>query len=171
MSKAIETAIHLEKWKRARRLIRARLRKEPKSHWLLTRLSLTYYEEQRYLTSLRYSRNALKLAPMCPLVLWDYAGTLQMLRKHRAAIRVYGKILTRTVTEVANGDCGEGTGRARALLADCHYRRALSYEKLEQNEIAIEDYRKHLKMRWSGCRSIYPVRNVRKLLLELTSRI
>jgi hypothetical protein len=77
MSKAIEAAIRTEKWERVRQLIRAELKEEPDSHWLLTRLSLTYYEEQAYRKSLSYSRKALKLAPRCPRALWDYAGCLQ----------------------------------------------------------------------------------------------
>jgi hypothetical protein len=42
MSKEIETLIEMEDWKGARQLIRVALRKEPDSHWLLTRLGLTY---------------------------------------------------------------------------------------------------------------------------------
>jgi hypothetical protein len=60
MSKAIEVAIRSERWKKARQLIRARLREQPDSHWLLTRLGLTYYEERAYRASLSYSRKALR---------------------------------------------------------------------------------------------------------------
>lgn len=168
MSKAIEAAINLERWKRARRLIRAELRKEPRSHWLLTRLGLTYYEEHEYRASLRYSKMALKLAPSCPLALWDYAGSLQMLGRHRAALLVYGKILSRSIAPIANGDCGEGLSWARGLLADCHYRQAISHKRSGDQQIAIRAYRKHLKMRGPGCQSIYPIRTVRKQLSELT---
>jgi tetratricopeptide (TPR) repeat protein len=79
MSKAIEAAIRSERWKKARQLIRAELNEKPNSHWLLTRLGLTYYEERAYRASLWYSQKALRLAPECLLALWDYAGSLQML--------------------------------------------------------------------------------------------
>jgi tetratricopeptide (TPR) repeat protein len=167
MSKAIEAAIRKEKWKEARRLIRADLREKPDSHWLLTRLGLTYYEERSYRTSLSYSQKALKLAPLCPLALWDYAGSLQMLGRHRMALRVYRQLLSRGAAQIAHGDCGEGRGRARGLMADCLYRQAQSYRKLKQPKSAIDAYRRHLRMRGSGCRSIYAVRTVRKELAEL----
>jgi tetratricopeptide (TPR) repeat protein len=167
MSKAIEAAIRSKHWKKARQLVRAELRKEPGSHWLITRLGLTFYEERAYRTSLAYSQKALKLAPGCPLVLWDYAGALQMLGKHRLALRVYRQLLSRGVERIAYGDCGEGRRWARGLIADCHYRVATSYRKLKKRSAAIDSYQKHLKMRGPGCSSIYAVRTVRKELSEL----
>jgi tetratricopeptide (TPR) repeat protein len=162
MSNAIETAIRLENWKKARQLIRGALGREPGSHWLITRLGLTYYEERAYRASLSYSRRALKLAPECPLALWDHAGSLQMLGRHRMALRIYRQILSRGVEELAYGDCGEGRRWARGLVADCLYRQAHSYKKLKEREAAINSYRKHLRMRGPGCKSIYAVHIVRK---------
>lgn len=167
MSKAIEAAIHSEKWKKARQLIRAELKEKPDSHWLLTRLGLTYYEERAYRKSLSCSRKALRLAPHCPLVLWDYAGSLQMLGRHRMALRVYRQLLSRGVEQVAHDDCGEGRSWARGLIADCLYRQAQSYTELKEQKAAIDSYRKHLKMRGPACRSIYAVRTVRRELSEL----
>ena len=167
MSKAIETAIRSERWEKARRLIQAALKREPHSHWLMTRLSLTYYEQYKYRRSLSYCRKALKIAPRCPLVLWDYAGTLQMLEKHRAALKVYRQLLSRRIEEIAHGECGEGISRARGLMADCYYRQGFSFEALNQKRAASESYRKHLRMRGRGCQSIYKVREVRKRLSEL----
>jgi hypothetical protein len=84
------------------------------------------------------------------------------------ALRVYGRLLSRGIEEIACEDCGEGRGWARGLIADCLYRQAQSYKKLKEQELAIDCYRKHLRMRRSGCRSIYAVRTVRKELSELT---
>jgi tetratricopeptide (TPR) repeat protein len=168
MSNTIEAAIRSENWRKARRLIRAKLKREPDNHWLLTRLGLTYYEERAYRESLSYERKALNLAPRCPLALWDYAGSLQMLGKHRMALRVYRQLLSRGIKGIAFGDCGEGRGWARGLIADCFYRQAHSYRKLGEQKASIGCYRRHLKMRGPGCRSIYPVQAVRKELSELT---
>jgi tetratricopeptide (TPR) repeat protein len=167
MSKAIEAAIRREKWKEARQLIRAELKQKPDSHWLLTRFGLTYYEERAYRTSLSYSQKALTLAPLCHLALWDYAGSLQMLGRHRMALRVYRQLLSRGATQIARGDCGEGRSRARGLMADCLYRQAHSYTRLKQPKSAIDAYRGHLRIRGPGCRSIYAIRTVRKELAEL----
>ena len=79
MASKIERLIEAEDWPAARRAIRAELRSDPENHWLLTRLGLTYYEEKDYKQALEWSRRAVGEAPNCPLVLWDYAGTLQML--------------------------------------------------------------------------------------------
>jgi len=168
MSEAIETAIQSENWAVARKLIRAALEREPQSHWLITRLALTYYEEQKYAASLSYSHKALKIAPRCPLALWDYAGSLQMLGIHRKALSVYRTLLARGVEGIAYGDCGEGLSWARGLISDCFYRQGLSFKKLKQKKAATESYRKHLKMRGPGCRSIYEIGGVKKELLELT---
>ena len=168
MSKAIEAAIRREKSGKARQLIRRELKRKARVHWLITRLGLTYYEERAYSTSLSYSRKALKLASHCPLVLWDYAGALQMLGRHRMALRVYRELLSRSVEEIAYEECGEGRGWARGVIADCLYRQAHSYKESKKEKTAIKSYRKHLDMRGPGCRSIYPIRIVRKELSELT---
>lgn len=167
MSKAIEAAIHAGSWKKARRLIRAKLRRFPEDHWLLTRLGVTYYEEENYQFALKYEKLALHSHPKCPLVLWDYAGTLQMLGKHRSALGIYNRLVSRGVTSIAYGDCGEGRARARGLVADCLYRRALSYGKLGARKAAIRSLVGHLRMRGPGCRSIYTLKIVRKELLKL----
>ena len=65
--------------------MRAKLKSSPNDHWLLTRLGLTYYEERRYKQALKYELRALAEAPNCPLALWDYAGSLEMLGRTEAA--------------------------------------------------------------------------------------
>lgn len=90
MSREIEDAIKRDDWKGARQLVRAALRQQPDSHWLLARLALTYYEEFDYERALAFGQQAYELAPHCPLVLWDLAGTLDMLGRHRDAIAISG---------------------------------------------------------------------------------
>jgi len=75
----IEDAIQQEDWPTARRLIRAALRREPESHWLLTRLGLTYYEEHNYERALVSDHQAYQLAPRCPLVLWIWLALIRCL--------------------------------------------------------------------------------------------
>jgi len=87
MSKEIEKLINAEEWRAARKKIRLALQKKPDDHWLLTRLSLTYYEERNYRMALSYNTKAMKHAPTCPLVLWDYAGSLSMLTATKMLLR------------------------------------------------------------------------------------
>jgi len=162
MSKEIEKLIAAEDWKDARKLIRAALRKKPDSHWLLTRLGLTYYEEYNYEKALFYSGQALKLAPNCPLVLWDYAGALDMLGRTKKAIAIYKKLIKRGVEGIAYGDCGEGLAWARGLVADCLYRLATCYDELGQSDNSIDCYYQHIRLRGPGCRSIYSINEVRE---------
>ena len=58
--KQIEFAIGREDWKQARKLIRMWLRRSPNSHWLLTRMGLTYYEQRQYRRALGYERRAMR---------------------------------------------------------------------------------------------------------------
>jgi tetratricopeptide (TPR) repeat protein len=167
MSDEIEVLIAAENWRAARRLIQRRLRGEPENHWLMTRLGLTYYEERDYETSLVYSQKALRLAPRCPLVLWDYAGTLDMLGRKAEAIAAFRRIVRRGVRSLAHGQCGEGLAWARGLVADCLYRLALCYRDLERTKLAVRFLEGHLAQRGAGCRSIYPLAEVRKKYKEL----
>ncbi len=75
----IEKYIEEEKWVKARIEILKELKHHKDDHWLIIRLSTTYYEEQKYQKAFELAGRALKLAPNCPLVLWDYACTLDML--------------------------------------------------------------------------------------------
>jgi hypothetical protein len=47
-SDKIEALIEADNWKGARKAIIAALRTQPESHWLFSRLALTYYEEFEY---------------------------------------------------------------------------------------------------------------------------
>lgn len=164
MSREIENAINNEDWKEARRLIRAALRRRPDDHWLLSRLSLTYYEEFDYRRALAISQQAFKLAPRCPLVLWDLAGALDMLGRNRQAIAIYRRLIRRGVESIAFDDCGEGLAWARGLVADCWYRLALLHGDQRLRSDAIRCFRRHLAMRGPGCRSIYALNDVRREL-------
>jgi tetratricopeptide (TPR) repeat protein len=162
----IELEIARENWIGARKLIEAEQRREPGNHWLLTRLSLTYYEQRQYAKALELTTQALKLAPSCPLVLWDHAGTLEMLGRTNEALTIFQRLIERGVDHVANDPCGEGLAWARGLVADSLYRMAHCYRTLEVPQQAIEAFTRHLAMRGPGCRSIYAIGIVREELSQ-----
>lgn len=166
----IEHEIARENWVNARKLITAELRKDPDSHWLLTRLSLTYYEQFKYTKALELTTRALSLAPSCPLVLWDHAGALDMLGRTNEALTIYQRLIKRGVNRIAYDDCGEGLARARGLIADSLYRLAICYTTLKKPREAMSAYKRHLAMRGPGCHSIYGLKAVRRELNDLTSR-
>src|SRR5512139_2155962 len=116
MKNKIEELIEKDDWVGARQEIRAKLKEYPDDHWLLTRLGLTYYEQHNYKKALEIEEKAIRLAPNCPLVLWDYAGSLQELDRHDEAIKIYRRIIAKGVDRVAFGECGEGKAWARGLI-------------------------------------------------------
>jgi tetratricopeptide (TPR) repeat protein len=161
-SDKIESLIAADNWKGARDLIKAALRTEPDSHWLLSRLALTYYEEFKYKEALALEEQALALAPNCPLALWGYAGSLEMLGRELDALKIYQRVIKRGAESIANGECGEGLARARGLVADCWYRMAGCYATLGNRAKELEAFDVHIDLRGPGCYSIYPLREVHK---------
>ena len=158
----IEELIHAEKWPKARKLIQVELRKKPKDHWLLSRLALTYYEEGQYKYALQLELKALQEAPYCPLAIWGYAGTLEMLDRGSEALKIYKWLASWGEENLAYGDCGEGLRWARSLIADCHYRIACIMEKRGQRKRAIAAFQEYLLRRERGHRSIYSLSDVKR---------
>jgi Putative Zn-dependent protease, contains TPR repeats len=136
-------------------LLRQQLKVEPHHHWILTRLSSVYYEQRRYALALKYAEKAFAEVPSCPLVLWDYAGTLQMLGRHNEALDLYARVVTRGVDRIANGECGEGRAWARGLISDSHYRASLSLKAIGNERASSSAFEQCLDLRGPGCRSIY----------------
>jgi tetratricopeptide (TPR) repeat protein len=169
--KQIESVIWRENWTQARRLIRVWLRRCPSNHWLLTRLGLTYYEQRQYRRALLYHRRAMRIAPHCPLVIWDYAGTLDMLGRKREALALFRRLLDRGEQRLAFGSCGEGVQWARSLITDCFYRVAGILEEQHQRKRALSAYKEHLARRKRGARSIYPRRDVVRRYEALASQL
>ena len=162
MAKSIEELIKSEKWKAARKLIQSELKEDPKNHWLLSRLSLTHYEEFNYKQALTISKKAYAIDPKCPLVLWDLAGSLDMLGREKDAIKIYRSLVNRGVESLAYGTCGEGLVKARMLIADCMYRLFLCYRNIGEKKMSQTYLRKHLSLRARGWRSIYSLREVKR---------
>lgn len=151
----IDKALANEDWRRARSLLKKALAKNPKSHWLLTVLSEAYYEERDYKNALKYSEKAKAVCPNCPLVLWDYAGALDMLDREKEAIEVW-KGLVRSGARISSfDDCWESKRWAKSLLNDCRYRIALSYADLNEYAKARQYLRKHIAKRSPGIPSLY----------------
>lgn len=135
--------------------LRRRLKADPDQHWLLTRLSSVLYEKRRYALALKYVEKAFAQVPTCPLVLWDYAGVLQMLGRHGEALDLYSRIVIRGVDRIATGECGEGRAWARGLVADSHYRASVSLAAIGNEKASLSAFEHCLDLRGPGCRSIY----------------
>ena len=156
----IEVLVRQSRWRAALRAIVSELKVTRQSHWLLARLALMHYELHDYRAAREYAKRAMTLEPRCHLALWEYAGALQMLGRHREAVKVYRRLTHRGAERIASGPCGEGLARARGLVADCHYRIASSLRALGARQAAGREFRRHLGMRLSGSRSIYSLREL-----------
>jgi len=163
----INKLLDLEKWKEARKVILAELQKEPTSHWLLTRLATTYYEEKEYQQAIALGMQAYKLAPRCPLVLWDLAGALQMVGDDKAALALYEGLLKRSMKRIAENECGEGRAWATALLTDCLFRMGQSFAALGRTKAARRAFQGYLVMRGKGAGSIYSAEDAVKELAKI----
>ncbi len=170
-SRRIEVALKAENWIGARRLIKTALKRNPMDHWLLSRLGLTYYELRAYEEALYWEAKALQEAPYCPLVIWGYAGSLEMLGRYDESLALYRWLLSWGEEDLAHGECGEGIRRARSLIADCHYRIACIWEEKRQWKRAAAEYEKYLLKRKTGHGSIYPIRDVRAKYAALAGKL
>jgi tetratricopeptide (TPR) repeat protein len=161
-SKKINQLFKEEKWIEAKAYIFDLLKEDPCSHWLLTRLSTTYYEEKEYDRALEYAEQTLKIAPHCPLVLWDYAGALDMLNRFSDAISIYKSLIRRGINRIAYDECGEGIRWARVFINDCRYRLGLAYASTGKFNLAKKYLREHISNRNGNTPSIYSLREVKK---------
>jgi tetratricopeptide (TPR) repeat protein len=166
-SNIINQLFEEEKWEEAREYILKCLVEEPESHWLLSRLSVTYYEQKNYEKALKYIKKALKIAPHCPLVLWDYAGTLDMLSNNEEALRIFKSIIRKGVSRIARGECSEGIRWARSLVNDSRYRVGLLYARLGDFRLAKKYVNAYIKNRKPNTPSIYSISEAKKKLVRI----
>lgn len=146
-----------EEWRTARALIVKEMDKrgDDPGHWLLDRLATTYYEERKYKKALRLTEKALALMPDCPMVLWDYAGTLDALGRSQEAIEVYMDLIQRGPDKVGEEECGEGLEWAIGLLTDCFYRVSVCLKHLHRPKEAFHFLGWYAALVTAGAKSMY----------------
>jgi tetratricopeptide (TPR) repeat protein len=171
LSREINLLFEQGEWVPARALLEKELHKpgNENDHWLLTRIGTTFYEERDYQTALKYAQKAYERSPSCPLVLWDYAGTLDALGDSREAFRIYWTLLDKEPAGVSAHDCGKGEGRrwTVGLLTDCIYRAALCLKHLGMKDEAIQLFREYLRVQGPKSESIYTREDADAQLEEL----
>ena len=161
---AIEKLLAAEKWGKARALIQDELLSDPTSHWLWTTLGTTFYEQRQYEKALKCSKHAMQLAPNCPLVLWDYAGALEMNGEEDSAFAIWSLLLGMELEDVAYGECSEGMDWAMQIINDVHYRMGRYYRRKGNDEMARVSFQKYLHNRGHGVGSIYDTKKVEEYL-------
>jgi tetratricopeptide (TPR) repeat protein len=166
IGKQIDDLIDAEQWEPARALIEKALKKEPQSHWLLTQLGETYYEERQYKTALDLLLRSRDILPGCPLTLWHLANTLDALGHSGEAVRLYTWLL-RSKNTAKDDPCWESSAWADALKTDCVYRLGLCFKHLARNGLAAYCIRKYLALLAVGSEGSYSIDDARGHLQEL----
>jgi tetratricopeptide (TPR) repeat protein len=157
-----------EDWATARKLLKEELKKDPENHWLLTQLGVTFYEQRRYVQALKLIEASLKIKADCPLTLWNLAGTLDMLGKHRRAIEVFSWLLA-SKTSPAADPCWESEAWANALKTDTVYRLGACYDALGEDSVARPLYRQYLDLLLKGGEGTYSIEDVTGRIRALQS--
>src|SRR5262245_15253150 len=146
---AIDDLFKRGRWNEARRLLERERSRNPESHWILTQLGVTFYEQQRYDEALVLFAASLEIVPDCPLTLWNLAGTLDALGKPARAVSIYTWLL-RSNKSPKDDPCWESEQWTAALKADCAYRLGVSFEHLGKKQKARNWYLQYLNLLSAG---------------------
>jgi tetratricopeptide (TPR) repeat protein len=154
LSEKINSLIRQQSWDRARALLNKELEKSPKSHWLLTQLGVTWYEQRKYKQAMKFFLASARIVPDCPLTLWNLAGALDALGHPGGALRVY-TLLLQSTTSHEDDSCWESQEWTDALKADCVYRVGTCLEKIGKNQKAKHCYQQYLNLLMTGIGGTY----------------
>ncbi|HEX4142437.1 MAG TPA: tetratricopeptide repeat protein [Pirellulales bacterium] len=143
----------------ARGVIERELESEPKNHWLLTQLGVTFYEQKRYKEALRYFEASRKILPDCPLTRWNLAGALDALGQPEKALQIYTSLLESKLTSDED-PCWESAQWGDKLKANCVYRIGVCLEHLGNQERAEWCYRKYAQLLMAGVSGLYSIDDV-----------
>ena len=152
-----------KEWQKAKTILIELIEKNNKGFWFYTNLSSVYFELKEYENALKYSEIAYSIKPESPLVLWDHAGSLLMLKRKAEAINLYKKILAMGDLEIAYERTQEGLKWTYSLKNDSNFRIAECYYFLEDFNLALEFIQIHLQKRKRGQMSLYSKRDANKL--------
>jgi len=162
----IDQLIQEEAWDRARAVIERELQKEPNSHWLLTQLGETYYEQRQYKKALHLLLKSLDIVPDCPLTLWHLAGTLDALGDSSEALRLYAWILKSNRTP-QDDPCWESKSWSDALKTDCVFRIAVCFRHLNHKDKAASCFQRYVVLLLAGAEGSYPIEAASRQIREL----
>jgi tetratricopeptide (TPR) repeat protein len=162
----IDGLIKSEQWAKARALIEKELKREPDSHWLLTQLGETYYEQRQYKKALGLLLKSLDIVADCPLTLWHLAGTLDALGYHTGALRIFTWLLESRKTS-GDDPCWESAAWTDALKTDCVYRIGICLQHLARKDRAEACFRRYVDLLLAGAAGSYPIDDAVKRIREL----
>ena len=137
------------------------------NHWQLAQIAETFYLQKHFDQALEYAEKAWKLAPHCPMTIWEYSECLNRTGRYLEAEPLYRNIIRRGVNRVAFGECGEGIRAARTLVNDCRYGLSLDLADRGEFKLAVKYLKQHIANRNQNCKSLFRLREVKKDLADV----
>ena len=159
INEAINRLLAREKWSKARQLLENEREKSPDSHWVLTQLAVTYYEEKRYKEALSLLVSSIEIKNDCPLTLWNLAGTLDALRRYNEARGIFLWILKSSISAKSD-PCWESDAWTASLKADCVFRLGEVATHQGNKSLAERFYRDYIDLWLAGIKGSYPIEEV-----------
>lgn len=164
IEKKIEKFYRSEDWNKAKIVTLQNLKKNPKNHFLWTRLASIYFEQKNKEKSLSAAKKAYVLSPNCPLVCWDYGNALVGTGHHNRAVIVFKRLLRMNVKGVARGKCGQGLKNAQKLVNDTKYVLGICLYEMGLKQESLKFINDHIRNRKKGVKSNYPLSVVKTWL-------
>jgi len=168
--KRLDNYLMNERWQEARHILKRELKKNPNSHWLLTRIGTTYYQENKYKKALDYIEHAYEIDKYCPLVRWELAGVHEMLGHNTKAVILYKGIIKQGTKKVAHSNCGEGIRWSRAIINDCRFCLGSIYYDDENYSLAQKYLTLYIKRKKKGDFSHYSIKKARIILKAVSNK-
>ena len=141
------------------------------SFWYYSRLSSCYYELKDYENALGYAKIAYKMKPKSPLVLWDYAGVLIMVKKEKRAIELLKRIQEMEDDFTVYKFEKSLIKWMQSIKNDANFQIGHAYYIIREDRLAKDYYLKHLSQRKKGLKSIYSKKQVLSYLKKLNPDI
>ncbi|HVU87581.1 MAG TPA: tetratricopeptide repeat protein [Pirellulales bacterium] len=159
LNRKVELLMDQGKWKAARTLLEDARTVSPESHWILTQLAVTFYEEHNYADALKLLLASLEFKDDCPLTLWNLAGTLDALGQYDEAQRLFVWIL-KSKKQAADDPCWESAKWTATLKADALFRLGDTAMHQGDKKGAARFYQNYLKLLQAGIEGTYSVAEV-----------
>lgn len=137
------------------------------SFWIYSRLSSCYYEIMKYDIALRYAKKAYRLNPNSPLVLWDYAGPLIMLKKEQKAIQLLKRIQNMSDDLTLYGFTDSDITWMQSIKNDSNFLIGKAYYTICEDVQAKYYISKYLYNVDCGLKSIYTKEKAKLLLKKI----
>lgn len=166
LSSRINDLFQQHRWEQARNILARERTLDPTSHWVVTQLGVTYYEESKYEQALSLFLDSQKLVDDCPLTLWNLAGTLDALGKHDEALAIYFRLLQSKQT-AAEDSCWESQEWTVALKTDCAYRIGICYRRLGEKQVAAYWFKNYQNLLMNGIQASYSLGDVADQMSKL----